>query len=385
MKINCIMKNYFLILFVLITFWGCSKKTVPSQIVGDVSFLFDGTIGNEPVLLEAGKNGIYMNSDYYIDDQELITLRSQLSQQACTSCDSFLSFELKDIDVNKNGKLAQGILGILTQSHFDSFSLDSVLTSSNSEVFNFNSTFAQGNHTWHFGDGSIATGANVTHAYPNGGGLKKIKHIVSLQGITDSVENEINTDSGSTCRPHFSIQTDTTNIVTVTASNLNLNNQLWDFGNGATNSGVTSNVIYNSGIVYTITLTTSSPTCSTMTYRAKVNMSSNLSYPIPNFDYDATSAISNFNLPRINKSAFIITWHKNGKTYKSYKNVYGISQVGDPLFTFKGYSDYVETKAGLPTKKIEGSIDTWLYNQDNANDSIKIKSNRLVIAASYPQ
>jgi hypothetical protein len=89
-------------------------------------------------------------------------------------------------------------------------------------------------------------------------------------------------------------------------------------------------------------------------------------------------------MPRINASACIITYRKNGVEYKSYKNIKGVNQSSNVVFTLNGFTPYEPNEKGYKTAKISGSLDTYLYNQQNVNDSIRMVSNQVVMAIAYP-
>ena len=93
-KYNWHMKRHYFFLALLSLLLGCSKKEIPSPSNGAPVFYFDGHIDGESTTLQAGVNGLYMYSDYYRDDQNLMSLKSYLAPQNCDTCEPYLSFEL---------------------------------------------------------------------------------------------------------------------------------------------------------------------------------------------------------------------------------------------------------------------------------------------------
>lgn len=366
--------------------WGCSKRELPANQIGEVQFMFDGTIGAEPVVYQAGVNGLYMYSGFFKDSQGLWTLKTQFAQQGCVNCDSFLSFELKDVAVSNDSTLSGTVFDIFgsTGGVFDSYSLDSIEQTLQTETFFFSADFTPGNHYWYFDDGSIDSGTYVTKNFQTLG-MKNVRHVVEYLGNTDSLSNSFNADLQSLCRPHFSISTDTlTHQVVVQSLAGGFSSFSWDFGNGTFTNTQTSGAAYNLPGLYTVTLTASSPSCSLMTYKQKANFTGNPYYPVANFGYGANlNTITSF-VPRLNTSAFIISLKREGKVYHSYKKLKDIDQSGNPVFTAEVVEGYIKNEKGNNTVKVKGRIDTWLYNEINPNDSIKITSNKLTIAAAYP-
>jgi hypothetical protein len=110
------------------------------------------------------------------------------------------------------------------------------------------------------------------------------------------------------------------------------------------------------------------------------------SFPLTlaNFNYLTSDTTITSVVPRLNKSAFVITWKKNGKEYRSYKNTSGVNQSGNPVFTFTGVTPYSKDAVGHSTIMVTGTVDTYLYNVANSQDSIKIKSDNIVLAGAYP-
>ncbi len=372
---------YMAVLFSFLT--SCSKKEVPISNTGQPVFMFKGTIGGDTVNLEAGVNNIYMFTGFFKDSQNLVTLKSYLAKDNCNNCEPYLSFEVKDIDASNSNFLVSKIEDIFTGNVFKSFSLDSIIYTTNIETFTFIPEITSGNHQWDFGDGSVSSMASPTHVFSSGG-IKNVRHIYSAPSALDTMVNQINVDFQSPCRPQFSYMFDSmTNVATVTA-NPGFSSYIWNYGNGSIGVGQSDSNVYNNAGVYTITLSASNSSCSSSTFKKKLSANFFNQTDFANYNYTTSTSTITSAIPRLNKSAFIITWIKNGKDYRSYKNIKGINQSGNPVFTFTDFSFYDPNEKGEKTIKVRGTIDTYLYNYANANDSIKIKSSQVVLAAAYP-
>ena len=380
------MKYSIFILFIILSFTACKKKELPVPVSNSPIFKFIGSIGNDSINYQAGVNRMYMYTGFYKDSQSLLTIRSYFAKDDCTNCEPYLSFEVKDFDISQTNGLAGTLADLLKGGGtFNSYSLDSVLTTTNVEQFlfiptenNFGATYE-----WSFGDGATSSLKSPTYVFPTGG-MKDVQLVVKIAGaLNDTLINTINTDSFSSCRSQFLLTKDTLQTaINVSASPIGFN-YAWDFGDSTTGNGMNTNHSYSSGGKYIVTLNASQPSCSSI-YRQKVDFSL-FNTPSANFIYQTSASTISALTPRLNKSAFIITWIKNGVVYKSFKNVKGINQSGNPVFTFLGVMPYQNNEKGEKTVMITGTVDTYLYNQANWQDSIKIKSNNIVLAGSYPE
>ncbi|MBK8686146.1 MAG: hypothetical protein IPN26_14885 [Bacteroidetes bacterium] len=131
------MKRHYFFLALLSLLLGCSKKEIPSSSNGEPVFYFDGQIDGESTKLQAGVNGLYMFSDYYRDDQNLMSLKSYLAPQNCDTCEPYLSFELKDVDMSSGNTMVASLDQLLGTNALHSFSLDSVVHTTVVETFQF--------------------------------------------------------------------------------------------------------------------------------------------------------------------------------------------------------------------------------------------------------
>lgn len=380
------MKRLLFILSCLIFIIGCKKKEIPSSNIGDPVFFFKGIIDTSEVNFIAGIDGIYMFSDYYKDTQNLFTLKSNFAPQSCNSCEPYLSFELKDADISSTNGLSIPIGQFLASgATFNSYSLDSVLTTVSIENFQFTpeGNTPGGSYLWDFGDGTAtSTLASPTHIF-SGTGTKIVRLIRNAQGLVDTISNAINI-SDSTCRPQFTYTVDTISNAVYVSATSGFTNYLWNYGDMHIGNGQNDSNTYSNLGSYLITLTATSNQCGNVDFKKKINLNNPIFGVNANYSYSTFVSTAISSAPRVNKSAFIITYIKNGKTYKSFKNIKGINQSGNPVFTFTNVAMYSNNENGQKTLKLSGTVDTYLYNYMNANDSIRIISDKVTIAAAYP-
>lgn len=383
------MRYFLLISFFLLCFWGCQKKDLPMNTSNDPVFYFRGFIGSDSFDITAGRNGVYMYTDFFKDTQNLTTLQGYFAPSTCSSCEPMLSFELKDVDTSNASILTNGVQGLFASGGvFNSYSLDSIATTMNIEQFTFTPDFQSGTHIWRFGDGATSTFATPDHTYSTGG-IKTVTHIHNRNGNIDSISNQIDLDR--TCnRPQFTFSLDTNTFVySFTSNQAAANSVLWNFGNSKTSTSINDTCTYNSIGQYIVTFNaTQGPACSSAvaSFSKKIDYtgSGSSQNPNPNFNYTSTIQSITQYLPRVNTNAFIITWKNNGKTYKSYKNVKTIDQSNNPVFTATSFGLYENNEKGMKTLKVQGTLNTYLYNQSNPSDSILIRTDHLVVGAAYP-
>jgi hypothetical protein len=385
-KYNWHMKRHYFFLALLSLLLGCSKKEIPSPSNGAPVFYFDGHIDGESTTLQAGVNGLYMYSDYYRDDQNLMSLKSYLAPQNCDTCEPYLSFELKDVDVSSGNTMVASLDQLLGTNALHSFSMDSVVHSTVVETFQFIPHTSLGTFHWDFGDGTTSSLPIPAHVF-TGGGMRNVSLIHEYQGQTDTLSNWIDVTTESICRPQFEMTPDTiTYMVSVYVSSIAaFPSYIWSFGDGTTGTGPTNTHLYQGNGIYPITLTGSGGSCGTAkAFTKKVAFGMGPSTFLANYSYSTSVSTLTAVMPRINASACIITYRKNGVEYKSYKNIKGVNQSSNVVFTLNGFTPYLPNEKGYKTAKINGSLDTYLYNQQNVNDSIRVVSNQVTLAVAYP-
>lgn len=140
------------------------------------------------------------------------------------------------------------------------------LTVCGAVVANFNTTpngltvsFNAGNsvgagltYNWTFGDGATAQGSNPSHTYSSSG-----NYTVTLT-VTDACGTSNSTSTTLTVCPNVILgfnSTSNNNTFTFTATPSNLGNYQWDFGDGTSGVGLTTNHTYAAGGNYTVVLT----------------------------------------------------------------------------------------------------------------------------------
>lgn len=378
-----IMKQFLLTAIFFVLLIACKKKTLPEATTGQPVFMFSGNVNNLPVTYIAGDNTLYMHTEFFRDDQNLVTLKGFFSPHNCITCEPYLSFEFKDENPNIETKLYSDIYKFFERSYFNSVSFDSVLVNSPTETFKFvpdNNPQGTG-YFWDFGDGDSSTQYSPVHTFQSGG-VKNVRLITILNNQKDTIIIPIDVTSFSSCRNKFYLTVDSPNVITVNAEGL-FKSHVWHWGDGNIGSDISASHVYNTSGLYEVILNSSNDQCLS-TFKRKVNFVQGVQMPVSNFYYSTFTSSETKYLPRINNSTCIITLIKDGKTYKSFKQTALENQSDRKVITINSIAPYQNNLQGEKTLQINAAIDLYLYNVNNSNDSIPIKSNQLSIAIAYP-
>ena len=377
------MKHYLLAFAILVLMASCKKETLPNSTTNTPVFMFEGSINNDSVTYTAGKNELYMFTDFYQDNQKLMTLKGYFAPYNCITCEPYLSFEFKDMHDNIEKTMYQNIYTFFENIHFYSSSFDSIALNIPNETFRFSPDNNPPGTTylWKFGDGDTSTLMAPIHTFKNGG-VSNVTLITSYNSLVDSISIPINVDLFSGCRTKFHTNILANNEVEIDAEGV-FNSFLWTLGDGNFQSGKSISHTYNSNNIFEITLQTDGVGCEAF-YKRKVNLSGNNNIPVANFYYSNSITSELKTLPRLNNSSCIITYKKDNKTYVSYKQNTVENQTNREVFEMTKFQLYENNLQDKKTLLINGKVNTFLYNIDNNNDSISIKSNKLSIAVAYP-
>lgn len=371
--------KYLLFAFVMFGFLSCQKET-PTDQQGDVTFRFDGTIGADNVVFEAGVNDYILDASYTGGGaNDLLLMSGEFSNKVNAAAD-MLSFKFYGYDSASNAGILQNVFN---QTNYNSYSADSTIVTLGDYRLQFYTVGFGGNHTWDFGDGSTGIGDSVSHTYSantTGNVPVTLNSFYPQPGCGDSVINTLNFNDLVNSKIGFSFSANQTfdNYVFTATGNTTAFN--WDLGNGFTPTGPTATVNYTDSLPKTIQLA-ANIVSSTYYWRAKITpyTASCLSF----FDYDILSTPTTISSIRLPYKTCIINYRKNGVTYSSYKGD-NSNQSGRTVFTLNSASAYEKNPAGQPTIQLLGSVQTYLYNENNINDSIQINASNVKIAVAHP-
>lgn len=381
------LKWYFLLLIFVLSLIACNK---PSNIVNGSNtpvFKFQGTIGTETINYQAGVNGLYMFTNYFKDSQNLWTLEGTFAHDSCPTCEPYLSFQVKDVETTNGSTLSKDYAEIFKNMVLTSYSLDSIITTTPTEIFTFyadESNPIGTQYQWDFGDGIQSTQSTVTHIFPIIG-ERDVTLITSFGNYSDTITNRIDATLNSTCRVQFTTSGTVDSMMFIAPSGFQ--SYLWSFGNGLASTQQNPLISFSQPGIYPVQLSTTNITCSSgMQFLRKLAvLQTPGSYCLANYHYETNNSTVTTFQPRINKNAFVITYKKNGNTYYSFKPSKSLNQSTVPIFTLHELNLYVPNEKNQSTVWVTGAVDTWLYNYSNPLDSLHMTTSDLKFALAFPR
>lgn len=374
-------KNKFIVFLFIAMFFmlGCSKKRVPGNTVGEVQFYFEGNIGNDNKSYLAGENDYVMQTDFVdAGPNDVLRMLGTFAKSSTPNSD-YLRFEFYGYDSVNNSFLMQNIFN---SSDLYSFSEDIAYQTVGVNKVQFDAPNIFGSkHVWDFGDGAKDSAATVIHTYTLNSPVNvKLTSSYQFLNCTDSITNVIDLANMATCKAMFDYQPVTLDSIVFLAS-AGFINYNWKI-NGVDQFINSQDLAKNFSDTFRkeIQLTASSFGC-TSVWKGAIRAGGN--YCAAVFKYtilDKQSIVSTMRLPF---KTCIITYEKAGEIYKSFKPD-GSDQSNRVVFKLNSVDNYLQNEKGQETFQLSGSVNTFLYNVNNPNDSIPIQNSKLRIAIAHP-
>lgn len=373
-----------LVLILIVSLFSCNKES-PQDTKGPVQFFFDGTIGSEKENFEAGKNDYFMRTDFSDAGPDDVLLMTGAFVNKSNPQNEYLQFDFYGYDPQDNSNLLQNVFN---PRDVASTSTDSLLSMTGNYEFQFDALNNPAmSHNWDFGDGATDVGASVRHIFnPSITPLASVTLTTTIAQINciDSITNTIDlTDIN--CQAQFDAMALSPNLDSFNfTAPTGFTSYTW-FINGI-NQGVNTPIFtksFTAGVRQTVELAVTLGNCST-SWQAVVTPDTNtiggcfagyefttLQQPTPTFN------------TRSPMRTAVITYAKNGKIYKSQKGG-NVNQSNRTVFTIVNSEAYDNNANGQKTIRLQGTVNTFLYNVNNVNDSIPIVSSNLSIAVARP-
>lgn len=369
-------------------FWvsSCTKKALPIPPGGDhPAFYFRGLIGQDSVFWQAGENDFFMHTDYFKDAQQLWVMRGRLGPSQCDTCAPSLSLELRDIETGNQSNLFMDFNTDLINTDWMGFNSDTMKHEEDVEVFTFIPLTQQPIEqlTWNFGDGTTSNEMNPKHIF-QGYGQREVSLRIQQGQYVDSLKFPIDITYKTSNRLMFQWSLDALNHLDAYVSSGNFPTVFWDAGNGQYGIGSYAGFNYNTPGIYTLGCKGVNGSKEAW-YKAKVKVPSAGNWANPNFKYTTKLVDDTLIQHVINKRTAMLTLKQNGKVYQSFKKNNVVGSLPSKVLRVLGYSLYEPNQQGHATLWVDVSFDTWLYNQNNQNDSIRIQSNQTRLALAYPK
>ncbi len=381
MRMKSFINDLLFLLLVTIGLFSCSKEK-PMDVQGNVVFRFNGTIDSRSTVFEAGENNYYLKTSYQDNGADDVLLMRGEFLDKTDPTDNYLRFEFFGYDSANNANILQNVFN---QVNFNSFSSDSTFQSIGSTVLKFNSIYGTGgNISWNFGDGTIGTGDSITHSFsPNSlGSNVTMSAFYPSVVCSDSVTNFINLDDPVNGQVQFNVSALGLSLDSFELSaTQGFANYSWDFGNQTTQQGINSvvQVTYNDSLRKTITLNATGSLL-TSSWKAVITPKNTC---FAAFTYSVLSLPSTTSSLRVPYKTCIVTYRRNGITYRSYKDDITDQSMRN-IFSLKEAQAYENNPEGQRTIRLIGSVNTFLYNENDLTDSIAITSSDVSIAVAHP-
>jgi hypothetical protein len=366
---------------------ACKDKTFP-PITNNPVFTADVTIGGVNKIFVAGDSSYFMYTNFAKDsnNNSLYTLRGRFGIDTCFTCGPYLEI-LLNANKNTNGVIEYSMDSTVPGAVINSYSSGGTTTSTQPDTVLFNATnnFSTTN-LWTFGDGTTGQGNNVSHVY---GAQSYYNFTYQFSpNPSDVLANRVHVS------PYFyePMQVDSTiypSSVKVVANNCTSCVSLIEWGDNTSSTITGTNSItphtYNNFGKYTITKTTVQGTDTSISQAiVQFDTLGNVPYDVsPQIVLDIKEGAPIVS-QHVNYTSAIINYRTSNAFYSSYK--YNNSdQSKKPILTINNITDYELNELNQKTKLIEASVNTYLYNTQNVNDSILINSKTMRFGVAVPK
>ncbi|MFM2386229.1 MAG: hypothetical protein RL660_986 [Bacteroidota bacterium] len=373
------MKRIIFVLSVVLGLYSCKQQDLKPPGNASPVYIFEGNVGADTVLMEAGNNNLYMYTNYEVDSLGLTTLMANLRAEGNPNAEPHLELLL-----NANKKVGN------TYVYSNDFWNANTFIPSNSSDFTQTSgyqvilTATNANqvltHAWYDDAVLLGAGATQLQTYTQGGS-KTFTYITnSSGGIFDSVTQTVVLNSNMSF-DNIVINNVNTLQGSVSASCGGVTGtRTWQWGDGAVSNGASATHTYASSGTYTITLIQNNG--GDTHYARQVITLDTASYRLaPSFAIDVTN--SGQSGMRVNLNSAIINWYKNNTVYSSYI-ANSSDQSTKPVIKIKSYLAGPNNEKGQKTLLLNCDADVWLYNRNNTSDSMRLTSKAMVLGVAVP-
>lgn len=367
-----------LIFAIIIIAASCKKEKIDATTdIGTPVFYIEGTINGQPLNYTAGNNNYYMNTGFEADNNDVLWLSGTFGKEDCNGCINSLKIELSDYK-KRNSGLIDDISTVLTAGNFQyfditmqpffryNFAVDSILKLLPNHTFNWKEAGLQ-----------LASGQQADIDITVGGTKEiTLETVNNFTGCTSTISNSINSDS-IMCEGLFDYNfLDTNKVKFIFKGQPNNTQYFWYINNviAGTNATMTSTLSMDS--LYSVYLETVNTNTACTTQFNKQLVIGNGTICFAGYSYTRQY----FKEDLFSKIKLTFT-NENGINYVSYNT----KQPATSYFNLIKADEYENNKKGEATMKIEANIRSWLYNTQNANDSIELVSNKCVFGIAYPK
>ena len=379
-----------ILVFVISILHSCKKKDLPEAVDGSPVFMVESKVNGSAVDITAGKDQYYMFTSHSIDGLGINVLKGTLRSQVCENCNHEFSISYRDSDY-RNNLIINNVADILktgSYSYFNGIDTTGGSTALQGGAFNFVAYAPAGtNYTynWSFGDGTSSTLTNPVHQYAEPADYKVCLTVISAGLPAKTICNVITMDT--MCRFQFNQSMSQTFVSFYTIGNAN--SYAWNFGDtlAVQLSGQTISHTYTQPGIYRVTLQDSLAGlfCNNVFQKDLLvgNYTGNEVAAGFNFTYTNNTPIATLPIDSGFRKVVVGYNSPSGIKYTTYNAYTSHNQINN-IFVVTKAEPYQKNSAGEKTYKTEGNFKAWLYNVNNANDSIYIETSKFIMGVSFP-
>lgn len=206
--------SVFLLLLVL-ALTSCEKNE-PVETVGEIVFSFNGTFDDTPVLIEAGRNGYFLQTGYNQTANGLYSFIGTFNQLSCESeCLGDLSISIYDDEATTAGASSNIERSLFLNTY-------PIYIGEAETVEQYTASFTAApngvgpyTYLWDFGDNSSSTEANPVHTYPIDPSITSYPVCVTINygnGCSSELCSEVYLPN-SNCNVNFTYSNDGSNFL----------------------------------------------------------------------------------------------------------------------------------------------------------------------------
>lgn len=387
-NVNIIHSKYKLLYSILLALLvivgvGCDGPEPPIDSEGEVVFSIDGTIEGNPLLIEAGREDVYLFTSYALNNDDIyeFTTNFEKTTQCLTGCNEALSISLLNTQVGIGFDLGSAVY--LGDYPLATSEVDSTLAFE--VAFQ---TIATGSSTifpkWNFGDGTTANDLSPTHIFTTPNALVKLK-VQDLLGQESSVQSSIDFGTGTECQKDFY---GSFNIITgfyefrlTEIQGLNpsttYNWSLTSSNDSSSGFGSSFQTSVQANDLFEVCLDVNENGCVSQICKTYSNQTKTLitaatfeTSITPTFIKNIESTLSNVAISYTNESGQVFST-KNG------------AQTSQRYFKIVKITPFAKNENNQSTVMVEAEIKCTLY--DNNGETLELESNQLIFAIAYPE
>lgn len=378
---------YILSLIGALFFWtGCDSVEFPPDPDTEIIFFIDGTMEGETFLVEAGKESVYLFTDYNFNTDNVYEFNGNFEKTAiCTTdCDEAISITINNYalgaGINMNNALFLGTYPIASNmpDSIDIHNLTFQATASGNSMIT--------KTDWNFGDGESSNQLNPSHIYSDVTNALVRFETKDLFGTKSHVEARIDLENNQNCITdfYFTYQNNQFNFYPIGGSQPNYSYE-WAINSPSdstimlSSSNATFSTPINYNDLFQVCLNITLPNGCTSQVCKKIDGNNQTLASTSFFNYTSISTKEPKNPLSLSQVNIEYT-DSNGIIYSNKKG--NQSSLPNSYFEVIRISDYDDNENGQKTKKIEAKAKILLFNDNGA--SIEFKSDDIVFAVAYP-